>query len=86
MRISVVMDCKIKKLKGDTKLEKILFRKKEDNDPDREYSEEGVTDYFVTPDVVIAEDGLGVPKMKIKDLIEEKEQGSLNNIGIDYTT
>jgi len=82
-RISVIMNCQIKKMQGETKLEKIMFRKEEDLDEDKEYSEEGVTDYFLTPDVVIVEDGLGDPKMDIMDLVERQEAGNLDNIGID---
>jgi hypothetical protein len=36
------------------------------------------------PDVVIAENGIAEPKFQLKDLIENKEDGSLNRISIGY--
>lgn len=57
--------------------------KKEDKDPILEFSEQGVTEYFVCPDVVIAENGIGKPKIDILTLIEQKENSTVNRVGVD---
>jgi hypothetical protein len=48
-----------------------------------EFSEQGVTEYFVCPDVVIAENGIGKPKLDISTLIEQKENSTVNKVGLD---
>jgi hypothetical protein len=43
-------------------------------------------EYFIKPDVVIAENGLGDAKIDINKLIELKEGGNLSRIGVDLQT
>jgi len=52
-RISVLMDSKITKIEGTTKMEKVHFKKEG----------EPATEYFLQPDVVIQENGLGGPSL-----------------------
>ena len=81
-RISVIVNAQIKDIKGTTKAEKIIFRKAEDTDPEKEL-DEGVTDYFVKPDLIIAENVIGMPKADLGTIIDKKESSTLNHIGMD---
>ena len=36
---------------------------------------EGITEYFIKPDMVIVENGLGSGKVDIKPLIDPKDEG-----------
>ena len=45
--------------------------------------DEGVTDYFVKPDLIIAENGVGAPKADLSKIIDVKESSTVNHIGID---
>lgn len=63
------MDCEITQLKGLNKLESIHFRKQEDTKPEKLFSKEGITELFIKPDLVIAENGLGMPKVDLNELI-----------------
>lgn len=71
------------RLKGLNKLESIHFKNEEDTKPEKLFSKEGITELFIKPDVVIAENGIGQPKLDLKQLIDQKEDGSLSRIGID---
>lgn len=77
------MDVQLIKMKGENKLTEIHFRKAADKDPEKVFSDEGVTDFYLKPDVVIAENGLGAPKLDWNTLTEQREFGSLNRLGID---
>lgn len=77
------MNVELTKLKGENKLTEIRFRKANDCNPEKIFSEEGVVDYYLRPDVVIAENGLGPPKLDLNALITQREFGSLNRIGLD---
>jgi NADH dehydrogenase FAD-containing subunit len=68
-RISVLMDCEITQLKGLNRLESIHFKREEDTKPEKLYSKEGITEHFIKPDLVIAENGLGMPKVDLNELI-----------------
>ena len=81
-RISVLMDCKIR-LKGDSKIETIYFKQGEDKSVDKLYSRDGVTEYFISPDLVIVENGVGPPKLNLNHLIDNGEDGSLTKLKID---
>lgn len=52
-------------MKGEIRLETIKFRKAEDRNPEKEFSGEGVNEYFVQPDLVIVENGVGKPKIDL---------------------
>lgn len=58
-RISVMMNTKITRFQGTDKLEFIYFEKPDPNDSSK------TLEFFLKPDVVIAENGVGTPK---KDL------------------
>jgi hypothetical protein len=45
--------------------------------------DEGVVDYFVKPDLVIAENGVGLPKMDLGKLIDKKESSTVSHVGFD---
>ena len=81
-RISVITNCDLK-LKGDTKLDTIYFTRSEDKSPEKLYSKEGAIEYFISPDVVICENGVGPVKMDINKLIVNSEQGQVNRIAVD---
>ena len=61
----------------------IYFTRPEDKTPEKLYSKEGATEYFISPDVVICENGVGPVKMDIKKLIVNSEEGQVNKIAID---
>jgi hypothetical protein len=58
-RISVIMNCQVTQLKGLNKLESIHFKNEEDTKPEKLFSKEGITEMFIKPDIVIAENGIG---------------------------
>lgn len=80
-RISVLMNHDITNMTGLNKLEEIYF-KKPSNDP-----KEKNVEYFLRPDVVIAENGIGQPRYDLKKLLapgEHVEHGEPPiQIGID---
>ena len=51
----------------------IYFTRPEDKTPEKLYSKEGATEYFISPDVVICENGVGPVKMDINKLIVNSE-------------
>jgi len=63
------MDCEITQLKGLNRLESIHFKTQENTKPEKLYSKEGITELFIKPDLVIAENGLGLPKVDINEII-----------------
>ena len=79
------MNCDLTQIKGDNKMETIYFRMEEDKSIEKLYSQEGAVEYFINPDVVIVENGIGQPKVSLSRLIENGEHGSLNKIKIDST-
>lgn len=85
MRISVIMNCKIAALKGMNKLEAIHFTKDE---PMKDGNQTKV-EYFIKPDIVIAENGVGTPKCNLKQLLVNgcgDESGEIPmDLGIDQT-
>jgi hypothetical protein len=85
-RISVLMNCKVQRLKGDTTLDAIYFKKTNEVDYEKVLNGETEPEYFIKPDVVIVENGVGQPKQDINKLIENKEIGSLSRVGIDTNT
>lgn len=82
-RISVLMDVELTGVNGDTTMESIYFKKAEDRSVEKLYSKEGVMEYFIHPDVVIVENGVGAPKLDLNGLIENGESGSLDCIKVD---
>lgn len=65
-----MMDCKITKFKGINKLEAIHFKKSKELDYEKILDGLDEPEYFIKPDVVIAENGLGDAKIDINKLIE----------------
>lgn len=47
---------------------------------------EGITEYFLKPDMVIVENGLGMGKVNIRPLIDPKDEGQINHVGLDHRT
>lgn len=83
MRISVVMNCEINSIKGEHKIESIHFVKDEDKSVDKKFSSTGVAEYFIKPDVVIAENGVGANKEKLSDIIEGSGT-NVSRVGLDF--
>lgn len=50
-------------------MESIHFKREEDTKPEKLFSKEGITEMFIKPDLVIAENGLGQPKVDLAELI-----------------
>jgi hypothetical protein len=55
-RISVIMDARISKIEGVNKIESVIFTKNEKNESERN------VEFYIRPDIVIAENGVGSPK------------------------
>ena len=68
-RISVVMNCTFTKTEGDYRMDKLWFKKAEDLAAEEHSVSSTSKEYFVSPDVVIVEDGVGQPKISLKDLV-----------------
>jgi len=49
----------VTQLKGLNKLESIHFKNEEDTKPEKLFSKEGITEHYIKPDIVIAENGIG---------------------------
>lgn len=76
-RISVLTNVKLGRIEGVNKIETLYFSKKNSD------SERNI-EYFLKPDVVIAENGLGAPKQDLQRLLNKSdaEEGPLQ-LGID---
>ncbi|CDW84041.1 pyridine nucleotide-disulphide oxidoreductase family protein [Stylonychia lemnae] len=62
-RISVIMSAEITKMRGIDKLDSIYFKRNNQKKGEKKI------EYFIKPDIVIAENGLGAPKIEIKKLL-----------------
>lgn len=68
-RISVRMKSEITKIQGMNKVDAIFF-KEQNTDDKKQYDDEGKEiEYFIRPDIVIAENGLGQPKHDLRALL-----------------
>ena len=67
---------------GDYKIEKIHFRKLDPSKSEYEQimSEEDQMEYFISTDIVIAENGIGAPKCDLKSMIGEQEKNHLSSL------
>ena len=76
----MIDNAQITNIIGDYKIEKIHFRKLDPTKSEAEQimSEEGQIEYFVSTDMVIAENGLGPPKGDLHSLIGEQDKNSLS--------
>lgn len=76
-RVSVIMNAKIAKIEGMNKIDTIYFSK-EQGQQDRN------VEYYIRPDVVIAENGIGSPKLELQKLLQKADDdvGPLQ-LGID---
>lgn len=83
-RISVLMNVKFQKMEGVSRLENIVFTK---NTKDSKANEAN-TDFFLRPDVVIAENGIGDPKYDLSKLLTASPTSETNDppipIGFDH--
>ena len=70
----------ITQLEGDYKVDKIHFRKATPGSRTQSEKLHNMQNYFIKPDVIIAEGGVGRPKVNLKDLIGEEEPGQLNSL------
>lgn len=59
MRVSVMMKADITRIQGNNKIDAVYFKK-----PKAE-GKEKLIEYYIKPDVVIAENGIGSPKYDI---------------------
>lgn len=80
-RISVLMNVNLKKIEGVNKVEAVIFSKDKPKESERN------VEYYVKPDIVIAENGVGTPKFDLKSLLMagvSSENGEPPiNIGMD---
>ena len=81
-RISVLMNVNLKKIEGINKVEQLIFNKQTQNYKDRN------TDFFLRPDIIIAENGLGEPKYSLREVMAASitsDQGDMAmDIGMDH--
>ena len=77
-RISVLMNIKLGRIEGVNKVETLYFSKKNIKDGERNI------EYYLRPDVIIAENGLGAPKVDINNILvkPDADDGPLQ-LGID---
>lgn len=80
-RISVIMKADILKMQGYDKLDYIYFKKPDQKDQDKN------VEFFIKPDVVIAENGLGYPKFELLPLLTPSAQSEAGEpplkVGVD---
>lgn len=81
-RISVISKAKITEIKGMSEIEGIYFTKANQNTEEHYISGDQTIEYFLKPDVVICENGLGDPKMDLATLIENREINSISRLAI----
>ena len=74
--ISVLLDCDVR-TKGDTRMEAIYFIQGKDKSVDKMYSKQGADEYFINPDVVIVENGVGDPKMDLTNIVDIPDDNAL---------
>jgi len=75
------------RMEGDTKIEAVHFKERSGSgDDNNAWKREGFVEYFIKPDVVIAEAGLGPPKVDLSPLIANKDVGETGRVGIDLKT
>lgn len=46
------------------------------------FSKDGMTEFYIKPDLIIVENGIGPPKIDLSKVVEQKDSGALNRIGI----
>jgi hypothetical protein len=82
-RISVMMNTDITRIQGINKIEAIYFNKDTENKEDKKI------EYFVRPDIVIAENGIGQPKYDLRSLLAPGTNSEAGEppikLGIDAT-
>jgi hypothetical protein len=62
-RISVIMNANITRFEGSSKLEKVHFS--QDSSSKSDY------DLFITPDLIIGENGIGNPKVNLQQIVSD---------------
>lgn len=79
--ITVIPDTKIQHIKGDYKIDSIHFSRNNSGDKNsyKVQNPMDTTDYFIKPDVVIVESGIGPPRNDLKEMIGHEEAGDLNS-------
>jgi hypothetical protein len=82
-RISVMMQAEITKIQGMNKIEGLYFKK---NAPSKE---EKNVEFYLRPDIVIAENGVGAPKYDLKSVLAPAKNAENGEpplkLGIDAT-
>lgn len=69
-RITVMMKTEITRIQGMNKVEQIYFKRNtEDDDAKGIPATDKKVEYFVRPDMIIAENGIGAPKYDIRQLL-----------------
>lgn len=63
-------------------IEGIYFTKASQNTEEHHISGNQTIEYFLKPDVVICENGVGDPKMDLSTLIDNREQNSISRLAI----
>lgn len=81
-RISVQPGVNILRMQGDNELEAIFFNKEEDIRDDKVPD----TDYFIKPDLVICENGVGRPRKELLSMVGFQDHGSEAKISIGPNT
>jgi len=81
-RISYQPKAKVTRLEGENALEAIYFNK------EGEYGDDivSLTEYFVKPDMVICENGIGRPRQELIDLVGHQDSGSNDAIAVGGMT
>lgn len=80
------MDKTIQEIKGDTRIESVSFIDREKAENPGNMFKEGITEFYLKPDMVIVENGLGSGKVNLAPLIEAKDEGQINHVGVDHRT
>lgn len=80
--VQVIDDCQVFRMDGEYRLDKIHFRKRNDKENAAQFafSKTGMTEYFIKPDMVIVEDGLGDPKLNLQEIVGPEEGSNLTNL------
>lgn len=80
--ITVIDECKVSHIIGDYKIDKIHFKRglSDSEYAEKIWSKQGATDYYIRPDMVIVENGVGEPKQDLAALVGNEDEGNLNNL------
>lgn len=77
-RISYQANVNIARLEGENELETIYFNKEGDYDEGKAIT----TEYFIKPDMVICDNGVGRPRQELLALVGSQDQGSDSKVAV----